>query len=106
MYPAMILSWLFAITNWDNVKSFAKEINNNSSLLSEGWMHMKLTSLVIFYQIYHFYLGSFLKQFKNDTNSKSSKFFWITNEIPTILLILIVFLAYFKAVLLFNLTFF
>ena len=85
MYPAMILSWLFAIIM----------LHNNPSLLSEGWMHMKIL-LVIFLTIYHFYLGSCLKQFKNDTNSKSPKFFRITNEIPTILLILIVFLAILK----------
>ena len=85
MYPAMILSWLFALIM----------LLKNSSLLSAGWMHMKIF-LVLFLTIYHFYLGSCLKQFKNDNNSKSSRFFRITNEIPTILLILIVFLAILK----------
>ena len=85
MYPAMILSWLFAFVM----------LHKNSSLLTAGWMHMKLL-LVIFLTAYHFYLGFCLKQFKNDNNSKSSKFFKITNEIPTILLILIVFLAILK----------
>ena len=85
MYPAMILSWLFALVM----------LHKNSSLLTAGWMHMKLL-LVIFLTAYHFYLGFCLKQFKNDNNSKSSKFFRITNEIPTILLILIVFLAILK----------
>ena len=85
MYPAMILSWIFALIM----------LHKNSSLLSAGWMHMKIF-LVVFLTIYHFYLGSCLKQFKNDNNSKSSRFFRITNEIPTILLILIVFLAILK----------
>ena len=85
MYPAMILSWLFALIM----------LHKNSSLLSFGWMHMKII-LVIFLTAYHFYLGSCLKKFKNDNNSKSSRFFRITNEIPTILLILIVFLAILK----------
>ena len=85
MYPAMILSWLFALIM----------LHKNLSLLSAGWMHMKIT-LVVFLTAYHFYLGSCLKQFKNDNNSKSSRFFRITNEIPTILLILIVFLAILK----------
>ena len=85
MYPAMILSWLFALIM----------LHKNSSLMSAGWMHMKIT-LVVFLTVYHFYLGSCLKQFKTDNNSKSSKFFRITNEIPTILLILIVFLAILK----------
>ena len=85
MYPAMILSWLFALIM----------IHKNYSLLSAGWMHMKIL-LVLFLTFYHFYLGSCLKKFKNDNNTKSSKFFRITNEIPTILLILIVFLAILK----------
>ena len=85
MYPAMILSWLFALIM----------LHKNLSLLSAGWMHKKIT-LVVFLTAYHFYLGSCLKQFKNDNNSKSSRFFRITNEIPTILLILIVFLAILK----------
>ena len=85
MYPAMILSWFFALIM----------LHKNSALLSLGWMHMKIL-LVIFLTVYHFYLGYCLKQFKNNNNSKSSKFFRITNEIPTILLILIVFLAILK----------
>tara|TARA_B100001029_G_C14824439_1_gene319504 strand:- start:30 stop:461 length:432 start_codon:yes stop_codon:yes gene_type:complete len=85
MYPAMILSWLFALIM----------LHKNISLLSAGWMHMKLL-LVVFLTVYHFYLGSCLKKFRNDNNTKSSKFFRITNEIPTILLILIVFLAILK----------
>ena len=85
MYPAMLLSWFFALIM----------IHKNSSLLTFGWMHMKIL-LVIFLTIYHLYLGSCLKNFKNNNNSKSSKFFRATNEIPTILLILIVFLAILK----------
>ena len=85
MYPAMILSWFFGLIM----------LHKNSALLSVGWMHMKIV-LVIFLTSYHFYLGYCLKQFKNNSNSKSSKFFRITNEIPTILLILIVFLAILK----------
>ena len=85
MYPAMILSWIFALIM----------LHQNSSLLSSGWMHMKLL-LVVFLTFYHFYLGICLRQFKNDNNSKSSKFYRVTNEIPTILLILVVFLAILK----------
>ena len=85
MYPAMIISWLFALIM----------LNKNSALLSAGWMHMKIL-MVILLTAYHFYLGYCLKQFKNDNNSKSSKFYRVTNEIPTILLILVVFLAILK----------
>ena len=85
MNPSMVLSWIFALIMF----------HKNSSLLSAGWMHMKLL-LVIFLTIYHFYLGACLKRFKNDNNNKSSKFFRIANEIPTVLLILSVFLAILK----------
>ena len=52
MYPAMILSWIFALIM----------LHQNSSLLSAGWMHMKLL-LVLFLTFYHFYLGICLRQF-------------------------------------------
>ena len=47
MYPAMILSWLFALIM----------LHKNLSLLSAGWMHMKIT-LVVFLTAYHFYLAN------------------------------------------------
>ena len=52
--------------------------------------------LVIFLTVYHFYLGSLLNKFKFDQNKKSSKFYRYINEIPTLLLILIVFVVIFK----------
>ena len=87
MYPAMILSWLFALIM----------LHKNSSLLSAGWMHMKIF-LVVFLTIYHFYLGSILNQFKLTLNEHSHKFFRYINEIPTILLILIIFVVIFKPI--------
>ena len=54
--------------------------------------------LVILLTIYHFYLGKLLNDFKLDQNTKSSKFFRIINEVPTILLILIVFIVIFKPI--------
>ena len=45
---------------------------------------------------YHFYLGSCLRAFKDDRNTLGSKYFRIINEIPTILLILIIFFAILK----------
>ena len=55
-----------------------------------------LLILVILMSIYHEYLGKCLKSLKSGTNTKSPKFFRIINEIPTVLLILIVFIAIFK----------
>ena len=51
---------------------------------------------VVLLTVYHFYLGKTLNQFKLDQNKHSHKFFRVINEIPTILLILIVFVVIFK----------
>ncbi len=86
MNPAMILSWIFGLLliHTQGVESFG--------LL---WMKIKL-GLVIVLTAYHFYLLIFLKDFQFDNNIKSSKFFRIINEVPTILLIIIIFIVVFK----------
>ena len=88
MTPAMILTWLFGLLL---ISSLSFEI------LSTIWIKLKLL-LVIFLTLYHFYLSKLLKNFKLDQNTKSSKFFRIINEVPTILLILIVFIVVFKPI--------
>ena len=85
MYPAMILTWTFGLIMF----------HFNTSLISQGWMHIKIF-LVVFLTIYHLYLGTCLKRFKNDENVRSSKFYRFINEIPTILLIFIIFLTILK----------
>jgi len=52
--------------------------------------------LVILLSAYNDYLGKCFSSLKNNTNSRSSKFFRIINEIPTVALIFIVFLVIFK----------
>ena len=88
MTPAMILSWLFGLL-------LISEIGFEE--LGSLWLQLKLI-LVIFLSIYHFYLGKLLIKFKNDQNQKSSKFYRYINEIPTLLLILIIFIVIFKPI--------
>ena len=88
MTPAMILSWLFGLL-------LIHEIGFEQ--LGQTWMILKLV-FVILLTIYHFYLGSILNQFKLNLNEHSHKFFRYINEIPTILLILIIFLVIFKPI--------
>jgi putative membrane protein len=57
--------------------------------LKAGWMHAKL-SLVILLWAYHLCCGHYLKKFARDANQKSSKFYRIFNELPTLLLVSIV----------------
>jgi len=86
MNPAMILSWIFGILLIHSIG-----FENFSSL----WLKIKL-SLVIALTIYHFFLFYCLKKFAEDINSYSSRFYRIMNEIPTILLILIILIVVFK----------
>ena len=82
----MILSWLFGIILiWINgIESFAF-----------FWVQIKII-LVIILTIYHEYLGKCMRLLKLKENKKSSKFYRIINEIPTVLLIFIVFIVVFK----------
>ena len=88
MTPAMILTWIFGLIL---ISSLGPEF------FSATWIKLKLL-LVILLTSYHFYLSKFLNDFKMDRNTKSSKFFRIINEVPTILLILIVFIVVFKPI--------
>ena len=88
MTPAMILTWIFGLIL---ISSLGPEV------FSTTWIKLKLL-LVILLTSYHFYLSKLLGDFKVDRNNKSSKFFRIINEVPTILLILIVFIVVFKPI--------
>ena len=56
-------------------------------------MQIKIV-LVILLSAYNDYLGKCLVSLKNNSNTRSSKFFRIINEVPTIMLIFIVFLLF------------
>ena len=86
MRPAMLLSWLFGI-----ILIYILGIESFSYL----WLQIKIL-LVIILTAYHEYLGRCMRLLKAGNNSKSSKFFRIINEIPTVFLILIVFIVIFK----------
>ena len=86
MTPAMILSWIFGL-----ILVFILGF----SVFNELWIQLKLI-FVILLTIYHFYLGKCVSNFVINQNNSSSKFYRIINEIPTILLIIIVFIVVFK----------
>ncbi len=86
MTPAMILSWIFGL-----ILVFILGF----SVFNELWIQLKLI-FVILLTIYHFYLGKCVSDFGINQNNNSSKFYRIINEIPTILLIIIVFIVVFK----------
>lgn len=77
--PAMIVTWIFG----------ALLIAANPSVMQEGWIHVKLTALLLM-QIVHAMLARHRKQFMRDANAHSEKYYRILNEVPTLLLVIIV----------------
>ena len=88
MTPAMILSWLFGLILIHSI---------GFQQLGQTWMLLKLLFVIIL-TLYHFYLGRLLSQFNIGNNRHSHKFYRYINEIPTILLILIIFVVIFKPI--------
>lgn len=85
MNPAMIASWLLALLMlW-----------LNPVLLESGWMHGKLTAVILL-SGFHGVLAKNVRVFAADQNTKSEKYFRIINEVPTVLLFVIVILAVVK----------
>ena len=88
MRPAMILTWIFGL-----ILIYL----NGIEVFSQLWMQLKIV-LVILLSVYNDYLGKCLLSLKNNSNTRSAKFFRIFNEIPTVILIFTVFLVIFKPI--------
>ena len=86
MNPAMIVSWIFGILLIHIIGM------DNFGFL---WLQLKLIFVIIL-TIYHFFLFQCLRNFTDNTNSFSPKFYRIINEIPTVLLIGIILTVVFK----------
>ena len=85
MHPAMIVSWIFGLLLIHTIG-----MDNFGSI----WLQLKLIFVIIL-TIYHFFLFQCLRKFIKNNNSFSPKFYRIINEIPTVLLIIIVFIVIF-----------
>ena len=86
MMPAMLLSWLFGVLLIHSL---------GFNVFTEFWMQIK-TVLVTVLTFYHFLLGKYLNDFAIENNSRTSRFYRIINEVPTIILIVVVFVVIFK----------
>ena len=86
MNPAMIVSWIFGVLLIHTIG-----MDNFGSL----WLQLKL-AFVIVLTIYHFFLFQCLRKFAENNNFYSPKFYRIINEIPTVLLILIILVVVLK----------
>ncbi len=84
MNPAMIMVWItgpmiaYGFSEWQ-----------------APWLHAKLV-LVVAMSGFHGYLSKLTKDFAADANTHSAKFYRIMNEVPTVLMILIVILVIVK----------
>ena len=86
MNPAMIVSWIFGV-----LLIYTIGLDNFGFL----WLQLKMLFVVIL-TIYHFFLFQCLRKFDENNNSYSPKFYRIINEIPTILLIVVILIVVFK----------
>lgn len=78
MTPAMVVAWLTGL--WMAWSVFA---------FKGGWLHVKLL-LVIVMSAHHGQLARWVREFAEDRNMHSARFFRIANEVPTVLMIAIV----------------
>ncbi|MCF6199253.1 MAG: protoporphyrinogen oxidase HemJ [Hyphomicrobiaceae bacterium] len=84
MNPAMISSWIFGFI-----------IAAKSHAFSQPWFHVKLL-LVIVLTIFHIMLGKWRKDFEADNNQRTEGFYRLINEVPTVLMVIIVVLVFVK----------
>ena len=81
--PAMVVAWILGL-----LMIYA----NPGMLEGQGWLHVKLL-MVFIMSAAHGVLSKQVKVFKRDENTKSAKYFRILNEVPTVLMIIIVIMA-------------
>ena len=83
MNPAMLSSWLFG---------GILLLNLDGDAWANGWLHAKL-ALVLGLTALHIAMGRWRRDFAEDRNSRPRKFYRMANEIPTVLMIVIVILV-------------
>jgi putative membrane protein len=81
MNPAMMLSWVLGLYLAWTVHHF-----------QGGWLHAKLAAVVVLSATHSFFARS-VERFAEDRNDRSPRFWRVMNEVPTILMILIVILV-------------
>jgi putative membrane protein len=81
MVPAMMTTWIVGIL-----------LLVQGQWFGAGWFHVKFAA-VLAMTLLHGLFSHWVNEFHFDRNTHSQKFFRIINEVPTVLLILIVVLA-------------
>ena len=83
--PAMVTAWVFGLILAFSVVDWSHA----------GWFHAKLV-LVLILSAFTGFLAKCTREFANDRNTRSQRFYRIANEVPTLLMIAIVILAVVK----------
>ena len=85
MNPAMIATWIFGLIL----------IVLTPGWMEQGWLHAKLL-LVVLMTVAHMAMARWRRAFAEDRNSHSHKYFRVMNEVPTLMMVVIVFLVILK----------
>jgi protoporphyrinogen IX oxidase len=86
MNPAMIATWCFGIL---------LVLTPGVIDWSAGWWHVKLTCVLLMSGL-HGAMSRWRKDFLHDRNRRSEKFYRIANEVPTVLMVIIVIMVIVK----------
>lgn len=82
--PAMMVAWVFGL--WLAWRGFA---------FQGGWLHAKIAAVLVLSAL-HGYLSASVRAFAEDRNTKTARHWRIVNEVPTVLMIIIVILVVVK----------
>ncbi len=80
MTPAMIATWTFGIL---------LVLTPGTIVWSSGWWHVKLACVILLTAL-HGAMSRWRREFMEDRNTRSPRFYRIANEIPTVLMAAIV----------------
>jgi putative membrane protein len=83
--PAMIATWIFGLA-----LSFGQD-----SWSAGNWFYIKFAAVILM-SGFHGYLSKWRRAFYRDQNEHNEKFFRMANEVPTVLMIVIVFMVILK----------
>ena len=87
MNPAMIAAWILGL-----ILIFGFGVIDMGTA---GWLHVKLTAVVLL-SVFHMLLSKWRKDFAADRNTRSARFYRLINEVPSVLLIIIVIMVIVK----------
>jgi putative membrane protein len=84
MNPSMIAAWIFGLLLMADIGAW-----------SDPWFHAKALGIIGLTFMHHL-MGRWRKAFERDENQKSQRYFRMMNEVPTVLMIVVVIMVIVK----------